>query len=320
MDLTIIIVNWNAGEMLCRCLRSIASSRCTNRVDVIVVDNASSDGSREMVQAEFPTVKLVDSGANLGFGKANNLARRHVTTPLVLFLNPDTEVLEDSLRVMIEFMESHPQVGALGCKMKLPDGSVHDLGLQWFPTPWTEFLRTLVLSGHRSPWLDRWLPQVDPEAAANVSKLYGGCLLARKEVLDAVGWFDERFFMYAEDVDLCRKIRDRGAELYYLPAAEVIHVAGGTSRKARGGFSTLMMCESIAKLMHKYYGTNGKVLYRLAIFSAALGRLAALGLVAVVRPLLPRFRNRDLGAAAFKYALMLQWSLKFKKPVIPTHS
>src|ERR1039457_447177 len=123
--------------MLRNCLSSIRNAPKGRKVAVVVIDNNSSDGSREMAAREFPEFRVINSGANLGFGKANNLARPHVRTPLVLFLNPDTVVLGDALDQMAAFLETHPETGAVGCQMRYAYGSVHGLGIQWFPSPLT---------------------------------------------------------------------------------------------------------------------------------------------------------------------------------------
>jgi GT2 family glycosyltransferase len=316
MDLTIIIVNWNGGDLLHDCLASIDRARAKLQVQVIVVDNASRDGSRERAQREFPQFEVINSGANIGFGRANNLARPLVKSDLVLFLNPDTVLLGQSLVPMVEFARQHPEVGAVGCKMRYPNGEIHEQGLQYFPSPWTEFLHLTFVSTQARQRFKAWLPYLDPNQSGYVIKLYGGCLLCRKSVLDEVDWFDGRYFMYAEDVDLCRSILDRGLKLYYLSSAEIVHVAGGTSGKAPSGFSILMKAESIAKLMAKYYGAFGCSLYRALTFVGASIRLTALGVLRVLSLISPLGAGTNFVTAFFKYRLLLLWSVGLKKPVI----
>jgi hypothetical protein len=316
LDLTIIIVNWNAGDMLRNCLASISNAPKSRKVDVIVIDNASADGSRDMASREFPEFQVINSGANLGFGKGNNLARSHVRTPLVLFLNPDTVVLGNALDEMASFLEAHPETGAVGCQMKDEDGTVQGLGLQWFPSPWTEFLQLAFLSAGTQKWLARFLPTWNPEQTGPVIKLYGGCLMVRKEVLDSVGWFDERYFMYAEDVDLCRSVLGRGWKLHYLSSAAIVHCVGGTTGKASHGFHTLMKCESVAKLMAKYYGRAGCCLYVLAILVAAPIRLLGVGALRLFSALAPKGRQTDYRGAWQKCSLSILWCLGLRKPVI----
>jgi hypothetical protein len=316
MDLTIIIVNWNGGELLRDCLASIAAHREGLDAQVIVVDNNSSDGSREMAEREFPQFTVINSGSNLGFGKANNLPRPRVKSDLVLFLNPDTVLLKSSLVSMVQYLRAHEEIGALGCKMRSPNGEVHELGLQYFLSPWTELANLTFVSKHTRRWLSKHSPLQDPQQSGYVTKLYGGCLLCRKGVLDAVGWFDERYFMYAEDVDLCRTILNRGWKLYYLSTAEIIHLAGGASKKAPSGFAILMKQESTVKFMRKYHGPTGALLYRLAAVVGSTFRLTALTVLRVLALVSSTARQRDFPAAFFKQRTLFLWSLGLQKPVI----
>lgn len=314
--LTIVIVNWNGGELLLRCLRSIRASQTSFPVKVIVVDNDSGDGSREAAQREFPEFNIFNSGANLGFGRANNLARPLTDTPLVLFLNPDTELKPDTLEKCVQCLREKPDVGALGCKMLYPDGTVQQQGIQWHLTPWRAFLELMLVTQYSRKRWSRWLPVLDPHQSGYVCKLYGGYVLARKEVLDRAGWFDERYFMYAEDGDLSRTIGSLGWKLYYTADAELIHVGGGTSVKAPSDFSVLMKQESIGKLMRKYYGLPGLVGYRVAVLIGATLRLLVLffwGVAAALRPAKQQDRPRG---SLFKQKLMLLWALGLRKAVV----
>jgi len=316
MDLSIIIVNWNTKDLLQNCLRSIAAGSEHYQVEVIVADNNSADGSRDMVAANFPKVKLFNSGANLGFAKANNLGLRHAQAPLILYLNPDTELGRDSLDRMINFMSKNSEVGALGCKIRNASGSVQRLGLQWFPSPLTQMLRLLAYSERSCPPLSFLFPCHDPEISGYVKMLYGACLLVRRAVLDQVGGFDERFFMYCEDVDLCQRIQRGGWRLFYLAEAEILHLGGSSSSNTVSGFSVLMMCESCASLNRKYYGRLGSIGYRLV---TALGAPARLLLLLCLRtPLFGRRRllRAPLDASIRKYQTATRWALGLEKPII----
>lgn len=318
MNLSIIIVNWNTREMLSNCLASLKEHSDSNNVKVIVVDNASKDGSSAMVRTQFPWVRLINSGGNIGFGKANNLAMPYADTEFVLFFNPDTIVFKDSIAKMVTFMESNSAVGALGCKMIFPDGVVQPLGLQWFPSPFTELLSMLFISQRTHEGLRTYLPYIDPNKNSYVSKLYGGCLMVRKSVLDQIGWFDDRFFMYCEDVDLCRRITDSGWKLYYLSDAEIIHFCGGAGGETSSNFSVLMKCESISKLMQKYYGSIGAILYRLVIFGGSIFRLLILSFLKTASTLSKIGRDVDYRNTYRKYIAMIKWSLNLQKPIIKT--
>lgn len=314
MDLTIIIVNWNCGQLLLDCLASISANSGGLRLQVIVVDNASRDGSCERAQQEFPQFTVVNSGANLGFGRANNLARPLVKSDLVLFLNPDTVVFQDSLSRMVEGIRQRPEVGILGCQMRYPSGEIQQLGLQYFPTPGREFLSDLLLTRGLRKRLRRFLPYLDPRQDAYAIKLYGGCLLCRREALDQVGWFDERYFMYAEDADLCRAVREQGWKLLYLSSAAIIHVCGCTTGGSTSAFSVLMKQESIAQLMAKYSGPQASRCYRLGTFVAASIRLILLSPMRLATLAMQDSVHAARVANGFlKHRLLLLWALGLRK-------
>jgi GT2 family glycosyltransferase len=271
-----------------------------------------------MLETLFPEVKLINSGRNIGFGKANNLAISLVQSEFVLFLNPDTLVRNEALRKMIEFMRKNPTVGGLGPKMVYPDGQVQNLGLQWFPSPRTELFNLLFLSEKSIHRIKNYLPYKDPEQSGCVRKIYGGAFLVRREVLNQVGGFDERFFMYGEDVDLCARIQEGGWKLYYLSEAEIVHLVGGAGENTTSQFSPLMKCESISKLMEKYYGRKGRILYGMSIFCGASFRLLALGLLWIVSLISSDKYLKNYSQSLQKYVAMLEWSLNLRKPVIKT--
>ena len=317
MDLTIVIVNWNGGQLLMRCLESIRAHACSRRIAVIVVDNDSTDGSREAATAAFPGFRVINSGSNLGFGRANNLARSLVDTPLVLFLNPDTELMPGALDRAIQCLEQRPDVGALGCRMLEPDGTVQELGLQWSMTPWTALLELLFVSHRSWRYLRRWLPIADPYRSGYVRKLYGGFLLVRKEILDGAGWFDERYFMYAEDADLSRTIRGLGSNLYYCAESVIVHVGGGVTTGAPSTFSYLMKQESINQLIRKYQGPTAAVLHRVVVCAGGLLRLG----VALMGRLISLAGNgmstRRWRAACVKQQQLVLWSIGMSKAMVP---
>jgi len=317
-DLTIVIVNWNAGEALQACLHSIRDCRTRLRVQTIVVDNASTDGSPQEARTQFPEVQVLDSGGNLGFGRANNLARTQTNSEYVLFLNPDSIVRAGALEAMIAAFGYSAEIGAVGCKMRYADGKLWQQLVQRFPSPSIEFLGLLLASRAARRQFESLFPYLDPDRSSYASKLCGGCLMARKKVLDEVGWFDQRYFMYAEDADLSRSISDRGWKLFYTCEGEVWHAGGESSRRTASDFPILMQCESMARLMDKYYGRLGAFKYRIAILAGAVLRLAALIPVPFVRWFVPALRQFHLSRALHKYLLMVQWSLGLKRPMIPS--
>ncbi len=316
MKLSIVIVNWNSKELLKNCLSSLREYHDLRDINVIVVDNASRDGSTEMIEASFPEVRVIHSGGNVGFGKANNMAIKTAPTPYILLLNPDTTVFPDTIKQMTGFMDSNPSVGGLGCRMVFPTGETQPIGLQWFPSPLTEFLGLVLVSDKTFHLLRNIIPYKDPDSSGYVSKLYGGCLLIRKAVFDQIGYFDEQFFMYGEDVDLCRRITDAGWKLYYLSSAKIIHLCGGATEQSLNDFPILMRCESIGKLMMKYHGVSGRFLYRMGTFGGSCFRLLTLLTLRILSLHSSSFNTLNYVKANHKYATMIKWSLFLRKPAV----
>jgi GT2 family glycosyltransferase len=317
VELVISIVSWNTRDLLRTCLLSLRQHCRANHTRVVVVDNASSDGTPEMVLHEFPEVTLIESGANLGFGKAHNLVAENSTEPFILFLNPDTEFVENAHEKMLRVFKQHRDVGVVGCRMTNLDGSVQPMGFQWHTSPWTELVAGLLVWNSSMSIVRRLLPVHDPLTDGYVRKVYGGCLMVRRKVLDQVGCFDERFFMYGEDVDLSRRVDQGGWSLYYLSSARVIHLCGGASAKAPGRFATLMQCESISKLMEKYHGRLGRHFYVSVILLRAVLRMVLIGIARLFALLIGRKRTESLTNSWLKHKAMLQWSLGLERPEIP---
>jgi N-acetylglucosaminyl-diphospho-decaprenol L-rhamnosyltransferase len=316
MDLSIIIVNWNTCTLLQNCLRSIENCGDSLSVQTIVVDNNSSDNSREMVARCFPRATLLNSGGNLGFAKGNNLGLTHAMAPLVLFLNPDTEIKAGALRRMVQFMHDHAAVGALGCKIRNVSGTIQRLGLQWFPSPLTEFLKFLAVSDQTYERLPGFFPCHDPETSGYVTKLFGACLMVRRSALEQVGSFDEQFFMYCEDVDLCYRLARAGWKLFYLSEAEILHLGASASSTVPGTFSVLMTCESFSKFMRKYHGKAGGAAYRTAAFLGAQARLLMLLILSLPGYVGGRGSQTTLKASRNKYFTITKWALGLKRPAI----
>jgi GT2 family glycosyltransferase len=223
MHLSIVIVSYNTRALLEACLRSLRNVDLGH--EVIVVDNASTDGSAAAVRAHFPEVRLIESETNRGFAGGNNLAFPHCRGRYVMLLNADTEVQPGALDALVAFLDAHPQVGAAGPRLLNPDGSLQPSGFP-FPTFTTAALGLLL---RRQPAARR---QLVPPASAGSGEgeserhdwLTGACLVVRREVVDQVGALDEGFFFEAEDVDWCRRIRAAGWEICLVPAARVMHV------------------------------------------------------------------------------------------------
>jgi GT2 family glycosyltransferase len=244
VDLSIIIVNWNVRDLLRHCLQSLtaqASPTPKDRVltsdgwtfEILVVDNASADGSSEMVQAEFAQVGLVANDENRGFTAANNQGLALSQGRYFLLLNPDTEVVGDALVTMLRYMEDHPQTGALGPQLLFPDGS-RQPSRRRFPTFATALVESTVL---QEWWAENrilrryYMADRPDDAIQPVDWLVGACLLIRREAYQQVGGLDEGYFMYSEELDWCRRCKAAGWEITYLPTATVIHHEGQSSEQ-----------------------------------------------------------------------------------------
>lgn len=235
-DIGVIVVNWNTREDLKKCLASLYASPAPNcSFTVWVVDNASADGSAEMVQRDFCKVRLIANDENLGFVKANNQAIAEATDCRYVFLlNSDAFVqTPEALDALVKFGDDNPKVGIAGARVHNPDGSVQ-LSCRRFPTLGAGFFRNTVL-GRLFP-NNRYARQYlmsdfHHDTARQVDWVSGCAMLIRRELIDKIGALDERFYMYCEDVDICRRAWDAGYEVWYCPTARVTHRIGASSDK-----------------------------------------------------------------------------------------
>ncbi|MCL5256623.1 MAG: glycosyltransferase family 2 protein [Chloroflexi bacterium] len=232
-DISVITVNRNTREFLAPLFHSIMETAGGLLLELIMVDNGSADGSVEFVRQEFPSVRIIENGANLGFAAANNRAIRESNSRYILLVNTDVVVLPGALETMREFLELHPDVGVVGCKVLNPDGSLQLSG-KTFPDPVAAFY--IGLGIHRilpdSKITDRYyLPVQSYESRQEVDHVSGSCMMVNRAATGRVGLFDENFFLYCEDVDWCTRIRAAGFKIFYLPEAQIIHYKGGSSAK-----------------------------------------------------------------------------------------
>jgi GT2 family glycosyltransferase len=231
MDLSVVILNYNTCANLRACLQSMERERPAAS-EVLVVDNASSDGSAEMVEAEFAWVKLIRSPRNGGFAYGNNQALRVAQGEAILLLNPDTRVPRGGIAGLMRVLDEHPEAGIVGPRLLRPDGSMHLACRRSFPTPGVAFYRIVGLS-RLFPTSRRFgrynLTFIDPELAIEVDSVCGACMLVRRRVVEQVGLLDERFFMYGEDLDWCLRVRAAGWTVRYEPTVTVQHQHGAAS-------------------------------------------------------------------------------------------
>jgi GT2 family glycosyltransferase len=268
--ISIIIVSWNTTQFLENCLASILENPPTSPFENWVVDNASTDNSPRMVCEKFPQVHLVENRENVGFARANNQAIQRCKGKYILLLNPDTLVTSGALQALVDFLDKHPEAGAAGARMLQPDGSLQ-ISSHPRPTLARELWRLFHLDNF-SPYARYPLAKWETNEPQEVDILAGSCLLLRKEALEQVGFLDEDYFMYSEEIDLCYRIQRAGWRMYWVPQAEVVHFGGQSTRQVPTEMF-LHLYRSNAKYFHKHYGWLATQIYKLILGIAALSRL-----------------------------------------------
>lgn len=234
IDVSIIIVNYNTQRLTLDCLQSVCDSNTRYAYEIIVVDNHSKDGSVEAIREQFPNVTLIANEENTGFAKANNQGMKIASGRYVLLLNSDTLMQRDTLEKMIALMDERPEIGAAGCKVILPDGSLDKACKRGFPTPSASFYYAFGFSKifPDNPRFNGYqLGYLDPDQEYEVDCLVGAFMLVRQEAVRQVGGLDETFFMYGEDLDWCYRIKEAGWKIYYYPQTVIVHLKGGSARR-----------------------------------------------------------------------------------------
>lgn len=261
MDITVVIVNYNTGHLLPEVMRCLRAATEKLQLQVIVVDNASSDDSRRVLREMGAAVHVIENSVNVGFGRANNQAMQHARGRYILLLNTDAFIAADTLQKTYGYLEAHPECGLVGARLVGRDGSLQP-SCRYFPTPWNQFL---VRAG-----LARFFPGarlVDDMAWDHASlrecDWVPGCYyLVRREVIEQVGLFDPRYFLYYEEVDHCRAVKAAGWKVVFYPYTTVVHI-GGESAKSHGQISEsgrqipALQLESELLYFRKHHGLLG---------------------------------------------------------------
>jgi GT2 family glycosyltransferase len=273
MDISVVIVGWNAKHYLELCLESLAAAPPRRSIEVIVVDNASADGSAEMIEARFPQVKLIRSSENLGFAKGNNVAIRECQGRYIALVNPDVIVFRDCLDALADFLDQNPKVGNVGPRVLNPDMSMQST-CRKFPTLWNNFCSaTGLATGFKNSKFfagehmfyfphDRTLP---------VDVLVGCFSMIRREAFNDVGLLDENLFMYGDDVDWCRRCWNAGWQVVFFPGARAIHDHGKITAPYPVRFAVAQQ-KSILYYWRKHHGFLGELGMRSIIFCRQLIR------------------------------------------------
>jgi GT2 family glycosyltransferase len=287
VKLSIVILCWNDLKVIPDCLRSIYETTNSVEFEVIVSDNGSTDGSIEFIHRNYPQVKVIENGRNLRFARANNVGIRASQGEYVLILNPDTIIHEGTLEKILKFADAHPEGGAFGCRVLNVDGSYQESA--W---PCRSIRRDWVTALYLRPLarLSEWFSSDTyfgwkGDSQRPVDWVSGCFTLARKEVLDRIAGFDERFFYYHEDMDLCRRIRELGYEVTYVPEATITHLGGQSTKKRFPAIGFVLDAEVTRYLYYfKYSGDVGvRRARRVSLVSYAL-RCAGYYVAMIVRP------------------------------------
>ena len=311
-ELSIIVVNWNSADFLRECVLSIQQHTKDVSYEIIVIDNASFDGCDKALKEYAPDVIYIQSDKNLGFAKANNYAFRASRGTSVLFLNPDTEIIGPAIGILYRALQQLPTAGAVGARLLSANCELQTNCIQSFPTILNQ---ALDCEYFRKKWPES--PMWGTKAFLNghnnaeeVEGICGACLMVTRDTFHRVGGFSEDYFMYAEDMDLCHKIREAGYRNYYVPEAEVVHFGGNSSKQAPSNFSSVMMRESTWRFLRKARGDLYGSCYRVAMFLSAFCRLALLGVSVLAQPTL---RQGQASTTSFrKWWAILGWSLRRK--------
>lgn len=235
IKLSIVILNHNTKDIILNCLDSLEEVRNELPFEVIVSDNASNDGSVRAIKNKYSWVKVIE-GPNISYSNGNNRARNKVQGKYVLLLNSDTLVHKNTLKKCIEYLENHTDVGALTCKLVLPNGELDKDARRRFPTPWISFKRLFLNNGR-----EYWYENISSNKIHEVDAIQGAFFLTKKEILDKVDWFNEKFIFDGEDLDLSFQIKKIGYKIIYFPDVSITHIKkaskntfSGIERKMQG--------------------------------------------------------------------------------------
>jgi GT2 family glycosyltransferase len=277
MDLSVIIVNWNSADYLHACLVSLYRETRGISFEVIVIDNASYDGCERLLRKEFSSVLFIQSTENSGFSRANNLAYTRSQGEIVLFLNPDTEIIGGALQKMAACLRGSPAAGAAGPRLLNTDGSLQTSCIQAFPTIWNQILDSDLLRRLFPKW-SIWGTRpflIRNGQPAQVDAISGACFMAKRKVFEEAGRFNENYFMYSDDLDLSYKIVKAGYAVLYMNDCQVIHHGGKSTAKQEDHFSDVMQRESLLRFFRQAHGSLYSCVYRAAMAGIAAVRMGA---------------------------------------------
>jgi GT2 family glycosyltransferase len=278
--LSIVIVTWNCKKYIAECLDSLRSHAQDPQVEIIVVDNASWDGTPEFIRETHPNVLLIESKENLGFAKGNNVGLRKTTGEYICLINPDVRVFEGCIEKMLEYMKENPRIGLLGPRMIAPDGKSYR-SYMGAPTLWRLFCRALALDDlfpQSKLFAGFLMSYFKRDQIAEVDILNGWFWMTRRAAFNEVGPLEETLFMYGDDLDWSKRYRDAGWNVVYFPVAESLHHGGATTARAPIRFSVEMQKANF-QYWQKNYGRASQLVYLAIIWIHQMSRVAGYSLL-----------------------------------------
>jgi N-acetylglucosaminyl-diphospho-decaprenol L-rhamnosyltransferase len=295
--LDVVIVAYRSRELLRGCLESLRAHPPSCPMKVIVVDNASGDGTAEIVEADFPEVELIASPTNLGFAAATNLGARRGSAAYLLALNPDTAVTPGALDTVLDVLERHPEVGVAGPRLLRTDGSLDHAAKRSFPTPLSAVGHFTGIGRRASsgPLAAYRAPGVE---SGRVDAVNGAFMLMRRSAFERFGGFDEGYWMYMEDLDLSYAMARAGLITWYEPGATVMHVKAGTTGGERSPRLTWHFHRGMYRFYRKHYARQRSPLVNLAVYAGIAVKLAAAVVQSLLRSLARRRQRRPSDAAS----------------------
>lgn len=272
LSVSIIIVNWNTRDLLLRCIKSIEEKTQNLPYEIIVVDNASSDDSAEAVRQQYPRVKLIASDENLGFAAGNNTALKHANGEYILLLNPDTIVEDDAIQQMMEYLHDNSDVGAVGCRILNSDGTLQESYWMEFPSEKWLFFKAFYLDKIARVLSNRSVSEQN--LPLSVAHLLGACIMTRHSIISELNGFDESYFLYMEETDLCYRIKKLSRSIYYLPSARIIHFGQQSSMQA-AEWTNVELYLNLYRFLLKNQNPSiiARIAIRITILSAGLIRI-----------------------------------------------
>lgn len=258
IKLSIIVLSYNTKDLVIRCLQSVeAAVKGLESVEIIVVDNGSTDNSVESIKVEDEKIQIIENGKNLGFAKGNNLGLKKATGKFILLLNSDTLLEKDTIHKMLKFMEENPQIGVATCRVEFPDGSLDPACHRGFPTPWASlsyFLGLEKLFPKSRLFGQYHLGYLPIDKPHEIDSPSGAFYFLRREVIEKVGFLDEDYFMYGEDLDWSYRIKQAGFKIFYYPGAKITHFKKQSGRASEEN--------KIRRETKEYFYETMKIFYR----------------------------------------------------------